>query len=28
MVDRITGHRATPDLGQRTLPPLTVPGSP
>jgi serine-type D-Ala-D-Ala carboxypeptidase (penicillin-binding protein 5/6) len=28
MVERITGHRATPDLGQRTLPPLTVPGSP
>jgi D-alanyl-D-alanine carboxypeptidase (penicillin-binding protein 5/6) len=28
MVDRITGHRATPDLGQRTLPPLMVPGSP
>jgi D-alanyl-D-alanine carboxypeptidase (penicillin-binding protein 5/6) len=28
MVDRITGHRATPDLEQRTLPPLTVPGSP
>jgi serine-type D-Ala-D-Ala carboxypeptidase (penicillin-binding protein 5/6) len=27
MVDGITGHRATPDLGQRTLPPLTVPGS-
>jgi serine-type D-Ala-D-Ala carboxypeptidase (penicillin-binding protein 5/6) len=28
MVDRITGHRATPDLGQPTLPPMTVPGSP
>jgi D-alanyl-D-alanine carboxypeptidase (penicillin-binding protein 5/6) len=29
IVDRITGHRATPDLGQQpTLPPLTVPGSP
>jgi serine-type D-Ala-D-Ala carboxypeptidase (penicillin-binding protein 5/6) len=28
MVDRISGHRATPDLGQPTLPPLTVPGSP
>jgi serine-type D-Ala-D-Ala carboxypeptidase (penicillin-binding protein 5/6) len=27
MVDRIAGHRATPDLGQRTLPPLTAPGS-
>jgi D-alanyl-D-alanine carboxypeptidase (penicillin-binding protein 5/6) len=27
MVDRITGHRATPDRGQRTLPPLTAPGS-
>jgi serine-type D-Ala-D-Ala carboxypeptidase (penicillin-binding protein 5/6) len=26
MVDRITGHRATPDLGQRTLPPLPAPG--
>jgi D-alanyl-D-alanine carboxypeptidase (penicillin-binding protein 5/6) len=28
MVDSITGHRATPDLGQRTLPPPNVPGSP
>jgi serine-type D-Ala-D-Ala carboxypeptidase (penicillin-binding protein 5/6) len=28
MVDRISGHRATPDLGQPTWPPLTVPGSP
>jgi len=28
MVDRIAGDRATPDPGQRTLPPLTVPGSP
>jgi serine-type D-Ala-D-Ala carboxypeptidase (penicillin-binding protein 5/6) len=28
MVDRITGDRGTPDPGQRTLPPLTVPGSP
>ncbi|HEY8237786.1 MAG TPA: hypothetical protein VIF85_14205 [Gaiellaceae bacterium] len=28
MVDRITGHRGTPDPGQRTLPPLTAPGSP
>jgi serine-type D-Ala-D-Ala carboxypeptidase (penicillin-binding protein 5/6) len=28
MVDRIAGDRATPDLGQRTLPPLTAPGSP
>ena len=27
MVDRITGHRATPDLRPRTLPPLTAPGS-
>jgi len=32
MVDRITGHRTTPDLGQRTLPllpapPLPAPGS-
>ena len=27
MVDRMTGHRATPDLGQRTLSPLTAPGS-
>jgi serine-type D-Ala-D-Ala carboxypeptidase (penicillin-binding protein 5/6) len=27
MVDRITGHRAPPDLGPRTLPPLTAPGS-
>jgi D-alanyl-D-alanine carboxypeptidase (penicillin-binding protein 5/6) len=27
MVDRIAGHRATPDLGPRTLPPLTAPGS-
>jgi D-alanyl-D-alanine carboxypeptidase (penicillin-binding protein 5/6) len=27
MVDRITGHRATPDLGQPTLPPLPAPGS-
>jgi D-alanyl-D-alanine carboxypeptidase (penicillin-binding protein 5/6) len=27
MVDRITGHRTTPDLPQRTLPPLTAPGS-
>jgi D-alanyl-D-alanine carboxypeptidase (penicillin-binding protein 5/6) len=27
MVDRIAGHRATPDLGQRTLPPLPAPGS-
>jgi serine-type D-Ala-D-Ala carboxypeptidase (penicillin-binding protein 5/6) len=27
MVDRIASHRATPDLGQRTLPPLTAPGS-
>jgi D-alanyl-D-alanine carboxypeptidase (penicillin-binding protein 5/6) len=26
MVDRITGHRATPDLGQPSLPPLTAPG--
>ena len=26
MVDRIAGHRATPDLGQPTLPPLTAPG--
>jgi D-alanyl-D-alanine carboxypeptidase (penicillin-binding protein 5/6) len=25
MVERITGHRATPDLGQRTLPPLPAP---
>jgi D-alanyl-D-alanine carboxypeptidase (penicillin-binding protein 5/6) len=28
MVDRIAGQRATPDLGPRTLPPLTAPGSP
>ena len=28
MVDRITGHRDTPDLEQRTLPPLNVPASP
>jgi serine-type D-Ala-D-Ala carboxypeptidase (penicillin-binding protein 5/6) len=28
MVDRIAGQRATPDLGQRTLPPLPAPGSP
>jgi serine-type D-Ala-D-Ala carboxypeptidase (penicillin-binding protein 5/6) len=28
MVDRITGHRPRPHLGQPTLPPLTVPGSP
>jgi D-alanyl-D-alanine carboxypeptidase (penicillin-binding protein 5/6) len=27
MVDRIAGHRVTPDLGQPTLPPLTAPGS-
>jgi serine-type D-Ala-D-Ala carboxypeptidase (penicillin-binding protein 5/6) len=27
MVDRIAGDRATPDRGQRTLPPLTAPGS-
>jgi D-alanyl-D-alanine carboxypeptidase (penicillin-binding protein 5/6) len=27
MVDRIAGQRATPDLGQRTVPPLTAPGS-
>jgi serine-type D-Ala-D-Ala carboxypeptidase (penicillin-binding protein 5/6) len=27
MVDRITGQRAAPDLGQPTLPPLTAPGS-
>jgi serine-type D-Ala-D-Ala carboxypeptidase (penicillin-binding protein 5/6) len=27
MVDRIAGHRATPDLGQPTLPPLPAPGS-
>jgi serine-type D-Ala-D-Ala carboxypeptidase (penicillin-binding protein 5/6) len=27
MVDRIAGQRATPELGQRTLPPLTAPGS-
>jgi serine-type D-Ala-D-Ala carboxypeptidase (penicillin-binding protein 5/6) len=27
IVDRITGDRATPDLGQRTLPPLPAPGS-
>jgi serine-type D-Ala-D-Ala carboxypeptidase (penicillin-binding protein 5/6) len=27
MVDRIASHRATPDVGQRTLPPLTAPGS-
>ncbi len=27
MVDRITGHRATPDLPQQTLPPLPAPGS-
>jgi D-alanyl-D-alanine carboxypeptidase (penicillin-binding protein 5/6) len=26
MVDRITGHRAAPDLRQPTLPPLPVPG--
>jgi serine-type D-Ala-D-Ala carboxypeptidase (penicillin-binding protein 5/6) len=26
MVDRIAGHRATPDLGQPTLPPLPAPG--
>jgi D-alanyl-D-alanine carboxypeptidase (penicillin-binding protein 5/6) len=26
MVDRITGHRATPDLGQPSLPPFTEPG--
>jgi D-alanyl-D-alanine carboxypeptidase (penicillin-binding protein 5/6) len=26
MVDRIAGDRATPDLGQRTLPPLPAPG--
>jgi serine-type D-Ala-D-Ala carboxypeptidase (penicillin-binding protein 5/6) len=28
MVDRIAGQRATPDLPQRTLPPLAAPGSP
>jgi D-alanyl-D-alanine carboxypeptidase (penicillin-binding protein 5/6) len=28
MVDRIAGDRATPDLGQRTLPPPAAPGSP
>jgi serine-type D-Ala-D-Ala carboxypeptidase (penicillin-binding protein 5/6) len=28
MVDRIAGDRATPDRGQRTLPPLPAPGSP
>jgi serine-type D-Ala-D-Ala carboxypeptidase (penicillin-binding protein 5/6) len=28
MVDRIAGDRATPDLGHRTLPPLTAPGGP
>jgi hypothetical protein len=28
MVDRIAGDRATPGLGQRTLPPLTAPGLP
>jgi serine-type D-Ala-D-Ala carboxypeptidase (penicillin-binding protein 5/6) len=28
MVDRIAGDRATPDLGHRTPPPLTAPGSP
>jgi serine-type D-Ala-D-Ala carboxypeptidase (penicillin-binding protein 5/6) len=28
MVDRIAGHRARPDPGQRTLPPLPAPGSP
>ena len=28
MVDRIAGGRATPDLVQRTLPPLTAPGIP
>jgi hypothetical protein len=27
MVDRIVGHRAPPDLGQRTLPPPPAPGS-
>ena len=27
IVDRIAGDRATPDLGQRTLPPLTAPGT-
>jgi serine-type D-Ala-D-Ala carboxypeptidase (penicillin-binding protein 5/6) len=27
MVDRIASDRATPDRGQRTLPPLTAPGS-
>jgi D-alanyl-D-alanine carboxypeptidase (penicillin-binding protein 5/6) len=27
MVDRIAGDRATPDLPQQTLPPLTAPGS-
>jgi hypothetical protein len=27
MVDRIAGDRATPDPGERSLPPLTVPGS-
>jgi D-alanyl-D-alanine carboxypeptidase (penicillin-binding protein 5/6) len=27
MVDRITGHRAMPDLQRPTLPPLTAPGS-
>src|SRR5206468_9218176 len=27
MVDRITGHRAVPDLQQRTLPPGTAPRS-
>jgi D-alanyl-D-alanine carboxypeptidase (penicillin-binding protein 5/6) len=26
LVDRLAGHRATPDLGQPTLPPLTAPG--
>jgi serine-type D-Ala-D-Ala carboxypeptidase (penicillin-binding protein 5/6) len=26
MVDRVAGHRATPERGQRTLPPLTAPG--
>jgi D-alanyl-D-alanine carboxypeptidase (penicillin-binding protein 5/6) len=28
MVDRITGHRTTPDRGQPTLPPLPAPGNP
>jgi D-alanyl-D-alanine carboxypeptidase (penicillin-binding protein 5/6) len=28
MLDRVTGHRTVPDMRHRTLPPLTVPGSP